>query len=189
MLLKYTRVMVDRVSLLAAQSPEAANTNGGPFLTDPAILQISHQDPFKLADDTIMGLNQTGKVPHTATNVHRGCRIWDLNGIEDNLDAFIRLEFLRNMRNDQRAGVEREGIFWRAEELRTKAHHGGPVKPNDDYDNTSDDIDHADVSPEKIAFDITNGEHRESIATCRRDVTEIVRDIDRDKDGASQYSH
>src|SRR6267154_4109260 len=108
-----------------------------------------------------------GEVPHTAADVHRGRRIWDLNRIEDCPDAFIRLKFLRNMRNDQRAGVEREGIFRRAEELRTKAHHGGPVKPNEDDDNASDDINHADMSPEKIASDITNGEHREGIATCR----------------------
>jgi hypothetical protein len=55
--LKHTRVIINRVSLLAAHSPKAANVNGGPILADLAILQISHQDLFKLANGIIMDLN------------------------------------------------------------------------------------------------------------------------------------
>jgi hypothetical protein len=61
--LNHARVIVDCVSLLAAYSQKAANTNSGPFLANLAILQIPYQDLFNLADGIVMRLNQTGEVP------------------------------------------------------------------------------------------------------------------------------
>src|SRR5712672_4848533 len=121
-----------------------------------------------------MGLNQFGEVSDTATDVHGGGGIWNLNGIEDGPDALIRLKPLLHAHDSQGAGIEREGVFRRAEELGAKAHHGGPVKPNDDNDNAGDNINHADMSPKDVASNVTNGEHGELVAVFLWNLAEIV---------------
>src|SRR6266850_299684 len=159
MLLSHARVIIDRISHHAAHSQEAAKANGRSLLSDFATLQVMHQYLFKLADSVVMHLNQMGKVSDTATDMHGSGRIWNLDGIEDVLDARIRLKLLRDTHDNEGAGVEGEGVFRRAEKLRTKAHHSGPVKPDDDYDDSGDDINNANMGPEVIYSDDTNGQH------------------------------
>lgn len=164
MLLSHARVIIDRISHDAAHSQEAAKANGRSLLSGFPTLQVSHQHLFKLADGVVMDLNQMGKVSDTATDMHGSGRIWNLDGIEDGLDTWIGLELLRDTHDDEGAGVEGEDVFRRAEKLRTKAHHSGPMKPDDDYDDSRDNINHANMGPEIVSSDVTNGQHGEGVA-------------------------
>src|ERR1700742_3692486 len=98
------------------------------------------------------------EVSHTEADKHGGGRIWNLNGIEDGPDTFIGLKLLRDARDGQGASVERKGVFRGAEELFTKADHSFPVKPNDDNDDSGDNINNADVGPKEVSSNVTDGE-------------------------------
>jgi len=151
MLQNHARVIINRVSHLAADSHEATNANSRSLLANLATFQISHQYLFKLSNSVVMNINELVEVPHTAADMDGSGRIWNLHGIKDGLDALIRLKVLRDTHDDQGAGIEGLGVFRGAEELFTKAHHGGPVKPNYDYNDSGDNINHADMRPEVIS--------------------------------------
>ena len=120
-----------------------------------------------------MDLNQIGEISHTATDVHVIDGTWNLNGMEEGLDAFVGLKRVRDM-HDSQGGVGGEGVFRREEVLFTKAHHGAPVKPNDDYDDCGVDINYGNISPEETASDVANGEHGKNVTFGRINKFEIV---------------
>ena len=63
------------------------------------------------------------------------------------------------------------------------------MEPNDDDNNPSDNVDHTDMSPEDITTNITNGEHGKDVPIRRRDMTEIVCDVDGDKYSAGSQGY
>lgn len=79
-------------------------------------------------------------------------------GTEENPDTLTRPKLLRDTHNGQ-DGIRRAGVFREAKELCPKAHYCGPVKPDNDRDHSSDNINHANRAKQVISSDVTNGQN------------------------------
>lgn len=132
-----------------------------------------------------MVFNQLWENPDLSTDVHCGCGVWHLDGIKDRIDSFVRLQLFRNMRDTQRARVERILVLWRTEPILAKLYHFAPIDVHQYDDKRCDEIADSNGGVKTAAFHVPNGEDAENIRLPRVDlITSIIHHVDRDEHSA-----
>lgn len=118
-----------------------------------------------------------------------GRRVRHAEAFEDPLESFVGLTLLRYMKHLERPRVERLEVLRRPEPGMTKSDHGPPVDVDRGDDQDGNEVGDDDVGVEKVAFDISDGEHAEKVPFLPFDILEVVDHIDRDENSTCEDNY